>query len=281
MLAGLPKVMGSGKREAPIDESYRSWATREFDTDFAKLAIGFASLPTYHPDPGILSAAFVQDRIARSSEWRPVWYVSGGWITLVDKLTARAEELGVKIVTRSKLSELPAGLCVVATDIPTAAKLLNDPDLNSPGPDNTLLDVSIKWRRGDPTAVLDLDGHVYISSFSAGDSSVAPKGEWLLQATTGIRPGEDVNAASDRIEAAMDVSYKGWRDRVVWQRKGVTRNMVGPCEMPGTTWRDRPAIDRGRGRWLIGSHVAAPGVLAETCFESAKAAATMVLNKLD
>ncbi len=281
MVPGLPKVMSSGKRDAPVDESYRSWATREFGTDVAKLAIGFASLPTYHPDPGILSAAFVQERIARSSEWRPVWYVSGGWITLVDKLAARAEAFGVEIVTRSKLAELPDGLCVVATDIPTAAKLLNDPGLTSPGPDNALLDVSIKKRRGDPTAVLDVDGHVYISSFSAGDPSIAPKGEWLLQAVAGIGEGEAVDTARGRIEAAMDVGYKGWRNRAVWQRKGVTRNTVGPCEMPGTTWRDRPAIDRGHGRWLIGSHVAAPGILAETCFESAKTAAVMVLSKLD
>jgi phytoene dehydrogenase-like protein len=263
-----------------VDESYRSWATREFDADFAKLAIGFAALPTYHPDPGELSAAFVQNRIARSSEWRPVWYVAGGWIKLVDKLTARAEELGVEIITRSKLSELPNGLCVVATDIPAAAKLLGDPDLDSPGPDNALLDVSVRRRRGDPTAVLDLDRHTYVSSFSAGDATVPPKGEWLLQAVTGIRVGEEPDSAQSRIEAVLNASYKGWRDRVVWQRKGITRNTVGPCDMPGTTWRDRPSIDRGRDRWLIGGHVAAPGVLAETCFESAKAAAATVLAKL-
>ena len=166
MVAGLPKVMRSGTRPAPIDESYRSWATREFNADFAKLAIGFASLPTYHPDPGVLSAAFVQERIARSSEWRPVWYLNGGWIKLVEKLAARAEELGVKIETRSKLSELPNGPCIVATDLSTAAKLLGQDDLDSPGPDSALLDIAIKQRRGDPTAILDVDDHAYGSQLS-------------------------------------------------------------------------------------------------------------------
>ena len=280
MVAGLPKVMGSGNREAPVDESYRSWATREFDANFAKLAIGFASLPTYHPDPGVLSAAFVQERIKRSSEWRPVWYLNGGWIKLVEKLAARAEELGVEIITRSKLSELPSGPCVVATELSVAARLLDEPDLEAVGPDSALLDIALEKRWNDPTAILDVDNHVYISNFSAGDASVAPNGESLLQGVTGIRPGEEPDVAQERIVAALDAGYKGWRDRVVWKRTGVTHNLVGPSDMPGKTWRDRPAIDRGRGRWLVGSHVAAPGLLAETCFESARTAARMVLAKL-
>jgi len=40
------------------------------------------------------------------------------------------------------------------------------------------------------------------------------------------------------------------------------------------------AFADGRGRWLIGDRVAAPGILAETCFESARIAAELVLAKL-
>ena len=93
-VAGLLRLPRSARKPAPMEESYRDWATREFGPDFSKLAIGFASLPTYHPDPGVLSAAFVQERIARSVQWRPVWYIRGGWIKLIEKLVARAEELG-------------------------------------------------------------------------------------------------------------------------------------------------------------------------------------------
>lgn len=280
MVAGLLRVMRSGKRSAPIDESYRSWATREFDAEFAKLAIGFASLPTYHPDPGILSAAFVQERIARSSEWRPVWYINGGWIKLVERLVARAEELGVEIVTRSKLAPLPKGPCIVATDLSTAAKLLEEPDLDWPSADSALFDVALRKRRGDPTAILDVDDHAYISCFSAGDSSIAPRGESLLQGVTGIREGEEPATARERIFGLLDAGFKNWRDRVMWKRPAVTRAAVGPVDLPGTSWRDRPAIDRGGGRWLIGDRVAAPGILAETCFESARTAAESVLAKL-
>jgi phytoene dehydrogenase-like protein len=280
MVSGLPRVMRSASRSAPIDESYRSWATREYGADFARLAIGFASLPTYHPDPGILSAAFVQERIARSSEWRPVWYVKGGWINLIDRLAAHAENLGVEILTRSKLNQLPNAPCIVATDLPAASKLLDEPDLNWPSPDNALLDIALKKRWGDPTALLDVDNHAYISSYSAGDASVAPRGESLLQGVTGMHPGEKPEVARQRVHALLDAGFKHWRDRVVWKRTGVTNSAVGPCDPPGTSWRDRPAIDRGRGRWLIGDRVAAPGILAETCFESARMASELVLAKI-
>jgi phytoene dehydrogenase-like protein len=280
MVAGLPRVLRSSSREAPTDESYRGWATREFGAKFAELAIAFAALPTYHHDPGILSAAFVQERIARSSEWRPVWYFQGGWIKLIESLAARAEEVGVEIVTRSKVSKLPEGPCVVATNLSTAAALLDEPDLDWPSSDSALLDIALQSRWSDPTAVLGIDDHAYITSISSGDPSVAPKSETLLQGVTGIRDGEDPSVARERIHRLLDGAFKNWRDRVVWKRTGVTRAAVGPADPPGTSWRDRPAIDRGRGRWLIGDRVAAPGILAETCFESASRGASLVLAKM-
>lgn len=279
-VAGLLRLPRSARKPAPMEESYRDWATREFGPDFSKLAIGFASLPTYHPDPGVLSAAFVQERIARSVQWRPVWYIRGGWIKLIDKLVVRAEELGAEIVTHSKLLQLPDGPCIVATELSAAAKLLGEPGLAWPSPNHALLDVSIRRRSLDPTAILDLDEHAYVSNFSAGDASAAPRGESLLQGVTAIRDGETAERARERILGALDAGFKNWRDRVAWKRTGVTLSNVGACDPPGTTWRDRPAIDRGNSRWLVGDHVAAPGILSETCFESARIAARLAWAKL-
>ncbi len=276
---GLLKVMRSGNKEAPVDENYRDWARREFGPEVARFAIGFASLPTYHPDPGSLSAAFVQERVARSVAWRPVWYLNGGWERLIERLVERAGHLGVRIETRSKLQALPDGPCIVATGLEAAASLLDDPSLEWPSADSALFDVALRKKWNEPTAVLDVDDHAYISRYSAGDASIAPPGESLLQGVTGIRDSESPDEARDRIYALLDAGFAGWRDRVVWQRKGVTRSAVGPCDPPGTSWRDRPAIDRGSERWLIGDRVAAPGVLAETCFESARIAAGLVLAK--
>ena len=47
----------------------------------------------------------------------------------------------------------------------------------------------------------------------------------------------------------------------------------GALDLPGTTWRDRPAIDRGGGVFLAGDMVAAPGLLSEVAWASAVEAA--------
>ncbi len=276
---GLMKVMRSGGLEAPVDRDYRSWATMALGAEVARTAIGFASLPTYHADPGTLSASFVQERIRRSVQWRPVWYIRGGWASLAAALERRVRELDVEVTTRSKLSELPAGISILATDLPAAARLLERPELDWPASRLSLFDVALESRRGDPTAVLDVDEHVYASNFSAGDPSVAPKGESLLQVVTGIRKGESDADAHKRIRHTLDASYPSWQQRTTWQRKGVSEGGARAVHLPGTTWRDRPAIDQGAGRYLCGDRSAAPGLLAEVTFESARQAANAALAK--
>jgi hypothetical protein len=48
--------------------------------------------------------------------------------------------------------------------------------------------------------------------------------------------------------------------------------------MPGTTWRDRPAIDRSDGTFLCGDQVAAPGCLSEVSFASAIEAGSLAVE---
>ena len=53
----------------------------------------------------------------------------------------------------------------------------------------------------------------------------------------------------------------------------------GAVDLPGTSWRDRPAIDRGDGVCLCGDQVAAPGCLAEVSFASAIEAGSLALRQ--
>jgi hypothetical protein len=53
----------------------------------------------------------------------------------------------------------------------------------------------------------------------------------------------------------------------------------GALDPPGTTWRDRPAIDRGDGIFLCGDQVAADGCLSEVSFASAIEAGTRALEQ--
>jgi phytoene dehydrogenase-like protein len=269
----------NARAPAPIDASFRDWASARIGAEAAEAAIGFAALPTFHADPGALSAAFVQERIRRSLLWRPVGYVLGGWASLIAKLEARARALGVEIRVGSKLAELPAAPCVVATDLPAAARLMRDPALDWPGPRTALLDVALRASPSDAFAVLSLDHRVYASRYSAVDPGLVPVGESLVQAHAGLAADEELGHGLARIRAVLDAGFPGWRERTTWERHGIVDGGAGAADPPGASWRDRPAIDRGNACWLAGDRVAAPGVLSEVSFASARAAARGVLEK--
>ncbi len=82
-----------------------------------------------------------------------------------------------------------------------------------------------------------------------------------------------------RAERLLDLAYEGWRERVVWRREAVARGRTGAVDLPGTSWRDRPAVDRGGGVYLAGDQVAAPGVLSEVSFNSALAAVSLAVGR--
>jgi hypothetical protein len=43
---------------------------------------------------------------------------------------------------------------------------------------------------------------------------------------------------------------------------------TGALDFPGTSWCDRPAIDRGDGVYIAGDQTAAPGLLSEVAWAS-------------
>jgi hypothetical protein len=90
-----------------------------------------------------------------------------------------------------------------------------------------------------------------------------------------IRPGEDADDAVLRLERLFDISFDGWRERVTWRRRQVMAGRTGALDFPGTTWQDRPTIDRGDGVFLCGDQVAANGCLSEVSFASAIKAAEL------
>jgi phytoene dehydrogenase-like protein len=276
----IPPGLRLRGRMAPVDQSFRSWVADHSDERTADFLSSVAGVYTFFHDPGELSAAFVWERTQRLllNPRPPARFIVGGWTMLIDALQRHAGSLGVRIVTGERVQTLPDPPVVVALELCDARELLGDDSLSWLSGHTVCLDLGLEDRRGDPWVVSDLEAAGWLERYTAQDPSLAPDSEQLVQGQMPIRPGEDVEEAAGRLERLLDVSFEDWRDRVKWRRRQVMDGRSGALDLPGATWQNRPAIDRGHGVLLCGDQVAAPGCLAEVSFASAIEAGTRALE---
>jgi hypothetical protein len=269
-LGSVPGVLRLRGRKAPVDRSFREWATALTDERTAEMLSAAAGVYTFHHDPGELSASFVWGHTVRVLLSPPpsARYVIGGWSALVEALESRVRELGARVETGARANAVPDPPTIIATELDQARALLGDESLTWPSGHTVCIDLGLERRRSDPFVVSDLDEAGWIERFTAPDPSLAPAGQDLVQAQIPVRPGEGEDAAGLRLERLLDVSLPRWRERETWRRRQVMKGRTGALDMPGTTWRDRPAIDRGDGVFLAGDMVAAPGLLSEVAVAS-------------
>jgi phytoene dehydrogenase-like protein len=281
-LGALPSVLRLRGREAPVDIDFRTWAARHTDESTAEMLSAAAGVYTFHHDPGELSAAFVWARTVRLLLSFPTSarYIVGGWSALVASLERRVRAMGVDVQTSTRAETLPDSPVILATELDQARGLLGDDSLRWKSGNTVCLDVGLSERRGDPALVSDLDEAGWISRYSTTDPSIAPDGEQLIQGQMPIRPGESAEQAGLRLERLFDLGVADWRERETWRRRQLMDARTGALDLPGTSWRDRPAVDRGDGVFLAGDMVAAPGLLAEVSWASALEASRLALQAL-
>jgi phytoene dehydrogenase-like protein len=275
------KLLRHASQQAPVDVDFMTWATDRAGEEGARAAAHYSAVALFHHDPGSLSAAFVQERLRRATKLPPeAHHPTGGWASVIDRLAARAWNLGVRMETLARVDTLPEGRgpVIVATSLDSARRLLKDDSLTWTGGRTALIDLAVRTRRGDAFAVSDLDAPGWIERFSAQDRTLAPAGEQLIQGQFPIAPHESRADGIARAERLLDLAFDGWRERVTWRREAVANGRTGAVDLPGTSWRDRPAVDRGDGVYLAGDQVAAPGVLSEVSFNSALEAVTLALR---
>jgi phytoene dehydrogenase-like protein len=277
----IPPGLRLRGRAAPVDQDFRSWVTDHADERTASFLSALAGVYTFHHDPGELSAAFVWARTQRLllTPRPPARFVIGGWTTLVEALERRARDLGVEIITGERVDALPGSPVIVALELRDARALLKDETLQWPSGHTVCLDLGLRDQGGDAWIVSDLETAGWIERYSAQDPSLAPAGETLVQGQMPIRPGESADDAAARLEELLDAAFDGWRERITWRRRQVMDGRSGALDLPGTTWRDRPAIDRGDGVFLCGDQAAADGCLAEVAVASAIDAARRALER--
>jgi phytoene dehydrogenase-like protein len=266
-------------RSAPVELDFRTWASDHVGPDAADSLARSGGILTYYHDPGELSAAFLWEALVRGLLSAPpsARFPIGGWVAITRRMRQRAIDLGVRIETGTRVSEVPEPPVIIATELADARELLGDESLRWLSGNAVCLDVALRSRRGDPFVVVDLQETGWVERYTAADRSLAPEGEDLMQAQMPIRPGESAAAATQRLEQLLDASYHGWRERETWRRRQVMDGRTGALDPPGKTWRDRPAIDRGNGVFLAGDMAAAPGCLSEIAWGSAVEAARLAV----
>ena len=183
----------------------------------------------------------------------------------------------MRIRTGARATEVPEPPVIVATELADARALLGDESLRWESGNAVCIDLAVRRRRGDPFVVVDLQETGWVERFTAADATLAPEGEELIQSQMPIRPGESAASATDRLERLLDAAYAGWRERETWRRRQVMTGRTGALDLPGRSWRDRPAIDRGDGVFVAGDMMAAPGYLSEIAWTSAVKAAELAV----
>ncbi len=268
--------------EAPDDVSFRAWVAERCGERAAELLSRSCGVFAFHHDPGELAAGFVWARFRQAFLDLPLKarYVRGGWTPMIAALERGARDAGVRIETGVRVRELPdRGPAIVATELPDARTLLADDTLHWPSGRTVALDLGLRKRRGDPFVVWDLDEAGWIETYTVPDKTLAPAGHALVQAQMPLRPGESTDDGERRLEALLDCGFRGWRERVAFRRRQLLDGRSGALDLPGTSWRDRPAVDRGDGVFLCGDSVAAPGLLSDPGVTSALEAARLALAR--
>ncbi|GAA2223440.1 NAD(P)-binding protein [Streptomyces amakusaensis] len=278
----LYRLARRAPESAPVDEDFLTWATGQVGETGARAAAHYIGVALFHHDPGSLSAAFVQERLRRAAALPPeARCPRGGWGQIIDRMTGRALDLGVRIETGSRVDALPErdGPVIVATSLDAARGLLKDDSLRWESGRTTLIDLALRSSGKDAFVVSDLDAPGWLERFTAQDRTLAPAGRSLVQGQLPIAPGESKADGVAHAEALLDLGFPGWRERSVWRREALSQGRTGALDRPGLSWRDRPAIDRGDGVYLVGDQVAAPGVLCEVSFTSALNAVSLIARR--
>jgi phytoene dehydrogenase-like protein len=257
---------------APAGESFRCWLLRHVGASTAEAIIGLMFITTFDHDPGRLSAAFARQRLRRALSGG-ARYVVGGWSTLVGLLAGRATSLGVQMRTRTRVPALPAGQTILATSLAAARQLTGDRSLTWPSARVATFDLGLRAGAGPGWfRVVDLDDRIYAARYSVADPTLAPPGHELIQIAAACSPREQKTGAERRVQRLLDQAWPGWRAAVRWQRSSMRAHCTGAIDLPGATWRDRPAISRSNTLAVATDQSAAPGLLAEVAITAAQLA---------
>lgn len=268
--------------------STAEWLRQSLRTEGARAAAAaFVRVTTFVADQESLSADVAATQL-KIGAYPGVRYLRGGWQSLVDALTRKAEADGAVLRTRAAVrgvergadgwqvslddEALRADVLVVAAGGPDAvAQLLGDLAPAAPGPaaELSVLDLGLRsLPRRSRRFALGVDKPTYLSRHSPPDHR---DGVLLSLASYAREP-------RSALEELADAVQPGWRERATLERFLPRMVAVSATPTPGGGLAGRPAVDRGEGLYLAGDWVGPEGWLVDAALASGAAAAASALR---
>lgn len=272
----------------PPERSLADWLAG-LDPEAAALIGTLARVATYGEAPAQMSARATILQVRRAL--RGVLYLDGGWQQLVDALAAGLESEGAPVRVRADAVgldregegwrvTLSSGEALHARDVVLAAPPASLSRLGVELPPlvparAACLDLGLAEKPpGAPDLVLGVDRPLYLSNHSA-TARLSARGV-VVHLMRYLRPEEGTVDAEPELEALMDQSWPGWRERVLARRYQPALTVSHGVPLAG---RPRPAPALGDGRWLVGDWVGEDHMLADACFASASHVARAILAR--
>lgn len=301
LLGSIPRLDASEWAGRTVDE----WlAEATSGGQAAELLRAVFRLSTYANDPGHLDAgaALAQLQLALAGN---VYYLDGGWRTLVDGLERCATAAGARVHREARVEALVADASVTGIEVRGRGLLEADAVVLAIEPEAVArlvgaeraptlvqrlaacrkvkaacLDVGLSaLPRPDRDFGLGIDGPFYLSVHSAS-AALAPPGAALVHVAKYLAPDETGSRAEleAQLEDFLELLQPGWRDRLVERRL-----MPGLVVTHDIHQAERPAVPERvaevPGLWLAGDWVGARGMLADRAFASAATAAAEISDE--
>jgi phytoene dehydrogenase-like protein len=290
--------------------SLSDWVQEAIDSgNGARFLHSLFRVSTYADDAERMSAGVAIDQL-RLALTGNVWYVNGGWQTLVDGLRARALAMGARIRTGARVTSVrghgegatiqtaagevvQGGAAVLAVPPRTACDLLDFPreaplarwTASSVPVRAASLDVALsRLDRPGQRFALGLDRPYYFSVHSAA-AKLAPEGISVVHVMKYLREesGVKADAVEPELERCLDRLQPGWRTHTITRRYlpsltvAHSLPLASECGLAG-----RPAVSLAEhpNVFLAGDWVGPEGLLADAAAASARSAAQRVLAVL-
>ena len=258
LLARLPRLDPVPLDDVTVDDWIDSVTRREA---VRNLLAALFRLATYVNCPELLSAGAALRQLSMAVD-DGVLYLHGGWQTLVDGLTTRAETAGVvfrydgsvtgvlgespRLAIRTATEDLSARTTIVAAGGPETAERLTGATglVEAAGPPTrvAVLDLALD-HQPDHRFVLGIDHPVYFSVHGP-PARLAPDGQAAASAVRYLHPGADDPADENRsaledIAAACGVQAVATRRPLPPRHDRRPRHPVGGAGRPRRTTGDR------------------------------------------